>query len=69
MTTKDHQRPFLLRFSEPLPAQPGVRMRYDPVRQVSEVEVDGLWIDSTAGKGDVGGTRVTRMNRETTDDE
>lgn len=60
--------PFLLRFSEAIPAQPPVRVKYDPVRQVSLVEDDGRWVDATSCSGPQGGTRITRVQAETTDD-
>ncbi|HLO96318.1 MAG TPA: hypothetical protein VK195_18570 [Burkholderiaceae bacterium] len=62
------ETPFLLRFSEVMPPQPGVRMRYDPVRQVSDVEVDGQWVEATSQNVLNIGTMVTRVQSETTDD-
>lgn len=60
--------PFLLRFSETIPAQPPVRVKYDPVRQVSLVEDGGRWVDATSYLGPQGGTRITKVQAETTDD-
>jgi putative ATP-grasp target RiPP len=60
--------PFLLRFSEPIPAQEPVRVKYDPVRQVSLVDVAGRWVDATSTTAPHAGTRVTRVEAETTDD-
>jgi len=60
--------PFLLRFSEPIPTQKPVRVKYDPVRQVSLVEVAGQWIDGTLTNAPHVSTRITRVNAETTDD-
>jgi len=60
--------PFLLRFSEPLPSQVAVCMRYDSSRQVSLVEVDGQWVDATVINAVANGTRITRVQAETTDD-
>lgn len=60
--------PFLLRFSEPIPAQEPVRVMYDPVRQVSLVDVAGQWVDSSLTGAHHAGTRITRVNAETTDD-
>lgn len=60
--------PFLLRFSEPLPPQEAVRMQYDSSRQLSLVEIDGQWIDATVSQVGGGGTRITKIQAETTDD-
>lgn len=60
--------PFLLRFSEPLPAQAPVRMKYDSARQVSLVAVNGQWVDAIASNAFAGGTLITRVQAETTDD-
>lgn len=60
--------PFLLRFSEPLPHQEPVRMKYDRSRQVSLVEVDGQWVDATASNVVAAGTYITKVQAETTDD-
>lgn len=59
--------PFLLRFSEPIPAQQPVRMKYDAVRQVSLIESGDRWIDATSDVPQ-GQTRITRVQSETTDD-
>jgi hypothetical protein len=61
-------RPFLLRFSEALPSQKAVRMKYDYSRQVSLVEVDGQWMDATVSNVVAGGTYMTKVQAETTDD-
>jgi hypothetical protein len=60
--------PFLLRFSEALPYQEAVRMKYDYSRQVSLVEVDGQWMDATVSNVVAGGTYMTKVQAETTDD-
>lgn len=60
--------PFLLRFSEPIPVQEPLKVKYDPVRQVSLVHVAGQWVDSTLTTAPHVGTRITRVNAETTDD-
>lgn len=60
--------PFLLRFSERLPSQQPVRMKYDAVRQVSLIEAGERWIDATSDVRQ-GQTRITRVQSETTDDE
>lgn len=63
--------PFLVRRSEPMSQQPTRRrLRYDPLRQITQVEVEGRWVDSPDLSNDAGaGTRLTRVRAETTDDE
>lgn len=62
--------PFLVRRSEPIPPSAARRLRYDPVRQLSQVEVNGCWIDAAdAPTAAAAGTRLTRVNAESTDDE
>jgi hypothetical protein len=62
--------PFLLRFAEPISDGAIQKFRYDEVRQVSQVEVCGKWIDATDAAGDIGKTtRVTKVAVESTDDE
>lgn len=61
-------KPFVLRFSEPILAQKPLRLKYDPIRQVSLVEVAGKWVDAAVGCVVAGGTYVTRVQAETTDD-
>lgn len=60
--------PFLLRFSERLPSQQPVYLKYDPVRQVSLQEIDGQWVDATSDV-QYGSTRLTKIKAETTDDD
>ncbi len=60
--------PFLLRFSERLPLQELVRMKYDSTRQVSLVEADGRWVDATDSSVVALGTYSTEVRRETTDE-
>ncbi len=61
--------PFLVRRSDPMGDLIRHRIRYDPVRQITEVEVDGRWVDAPDHPGDLeAGTRVTNINVETTDD-
>lgn len=60
--------PFLLRFSEALPVQQPVRMKYDAVRQVSMVEIDEQWVDATSTRAPLATTRLTKVQAETTDD-
>lgn len=72
MTTENQPElaltPFLLRFSEPLPPQEAVRMKYDSSRQVSLIEVNGQWVDATVSNVVAGGTYMTKVQAETTDD-
>jgi hypothetical protein len=62
--------PFLLRFGEKLDAQSHARSRQDPVRQITQVEVDGAWVDAVDVHDVVLGaaTKITDVKRETTDD-
>lgn len=62
--------PFLVRRSEPMSEPARRRLRYDTFRQVTQVELNGRWIDAPDLPGDAGaGTRITRVKAETTDDE
>ena len=62
--------PFLVRRSEPMSQSTGRRLRYDRRRQISQVEVDGGWVDALDVPGDISAsTRLTRVQAETTDDE
>lgn len=61
--------PLLLRFAEPLPETVCERLRYDEERQISQIEVNGIWIDTPGAASEVQSTtRVTRVQAETTDD-
>lgn len=60
--------PFLLRFSESIPPQQPIRLKYDPVRQVSLIEEGDNWMDATSGVVLQGQTRITKVQAETTDD-
>lgn len=61
--------PFLLRFAEPLPDTAFDRLRYDEYRQISQVEVNGVWVDTpNALDGVQSTTRMTKVQAETTDD-
>lgn len=62
--------PFLVRRSEPMSQPARQRLRYDLLRQITQVEVEGRWVDSPDLSNDAGaGTRLTRVRAETTDDE
>lgn len=64
-------RPFLLLYEEAIPPSPEVEVKYDYCKQESSINVDGTWQSAV----DVFGydvwhmTRVTKQERETTDDE
>lgn len=61
--------PFLLRFAKPIPELSYPSLRYDPVRQISQVFVDGHWIDAV--DADVEAVRestFTRVRPETHDE-
>lgn len=62
--------PLLLRFGERLPAHTSTQLvRYNANRQVSEVLVNGSWIDVADTNHELAGTRLTEIGRETTDDQ
>jgi hypothetical protein len=62
--------PFLVRRSEPMNQPARRRLRYDRLRQITQVELDGRWVDAPDFPGDAGaGARLTRVQAETTDDE
>ncbi len=62
--------PFLFRFAQLIPDEPLPLLRYDAVRQLSQVFIDGEWIDAADYGGDVAKySRVTRTKPETTDDQ
>ncbi len=69
MTTEDDRMvPFLLRFKNTV-SEPARTLRYDVTRQISQVFVEGKWIDGcdrSAPSLDM--SRITRVERETTDD-
>lgn len=62
--------PFLVRRSESMSQPPRFRLRYDTQRQITQVDVGGRWIDAPdVADGSNSGTRRTRVQAETTDDE
>lgn len=62
--------PFLVRRSESMIQPARRRLRYDTLRQITQIESDGRWVDAPDLPGDVNaGTRLTRVEAETTDDE
>lgn len=61
--------PFLLRFAKPIPEMSYPSLRYDPVRQISQVFLNGHWIDAV--DADVEAVRestFTRVRPETYDE-
>jgi hypothetical protein len=61
--------PFLFRFAERLPHAEEQPFRYDTTRQISQVLMDGVWVDATKASVDLcAGTRITATQQETTDD-
>lgn len=60
--------PFLLRFSDPIPPQPAIGLRYDAVLQLSLIESDGRWVEAVTQTVSMQHTRETRVRSETTDD-
>jgi hypothetical protein len=61
--------PFLFRFAKPIPHQTLSPLRYDSQRQISQILVEGEWIDTPDAPAEpMSTTRFTRTPRETTDD-
>ena len=62
--------PFVFRFAHRLPNIPHQILRYDAARQISQVLVDGHWVDSRLALSEpLTATRLTEVRMETTDDE
>jgi hypothetical protein len=62
--------PFLLQFAEPIKHALPQRLRYDEVRQIAQVQVNGHWVDTPdAPDYTIQSTRLTKVQAETTDDE
>jgi hypothetical protein len=69
MTTKHTLRPFIASLATPIEHAEREILRYDQARQVSEVLVGEMWVDASAnGTTPAGGTRMTKVAQETTDD-
>lgn len=68
---KDRMTPFLVRLGEAIPETPPAQLAYDSQHQLVRVLVDGHWQDAAdCSDGILGGvSRITRVARETTDDE
>jgi hypothetical protein len=66
----DSKMPFLTRFVQAIPASEPAERRYDPARQEGFVRGAGGWgaaLDAVDGSGPQ--TKITKVDRETTDDE
>ena len=62
--------PLLMRFATPLGPTAFHRLRYDSTRQIAQVEVNGQWVDTPDAEGEFPpSTLITRVARETTDDQ
>lgn len=61
--------PFIIRYAKPALDLPGHTFRYDPDRQISQVLVEGRWVDSPDAHPEPPGTRLTRVRSETSDDQ
>lgn len=70
ITNRSNEKlPFLTHFAEDLPQETGSQLRYDCARQISQVFVNGEWLDTPDARGEfMGGTRKTAVIQETTDD-
>lgn len=62
--------PFLLQFAEPIKHVEPQRLRYDEMRQIAQVQINGQWVDTPdALEHTMQSTRMTKVQSETTDDE
>ena len=62
--------PFSFLFSRPIPRERQPPLRYDRTRQLSQVFVDGTWIDCVDARPHAESmSRLTRVAGETRDDE
>jgi len=63
-------RPFILRFATPIGHAVHETLRYDEMRQLSQILVGGVWLDAATARQPGGcSTRLTKVHQETTDDE
>jgi hypothetical protein len=68
--TKQRPVPFIFQFAKPLDGTTARILRYDAQRQLSQVLVDGQWVDGSEAHNETAAeTRLTRVRAETTDDE
>lgn len=70
MTTNRHSAlPFLLAYADPIVREDDApHARYDPAQQLSQVWTDTGWVDA-AEQFSPGETKITKVERETTDDD
>jgi len=70
MSDKSQRVPFLCQYAEPLQGAPTQTLRYDQIRQVSQVLVGEDWIDTPDARVEPAQTsRITRVRPETSDEE
>jgi len=70
MTTKRTFRPFITDFATPIGNTLQQTLRYDEQRQLSQIQVGDEWVDAALVRMPVvGGTRMTKVHQETTDDD
>lgn len=63
------EQPLLMRFAERIEAAPNPPLRYDALRQITQVNCRDRWIDSIdSGLAVDASTKVTGVGQETTDD-
>lgn len=61
--------PFIVRYAKLALELPAQIFRYDPDRQISQVLLEGRWVDSPDAHPEPLGTRLTRVRNETSDDQ
>ena len=68
-TSRDSTLPFVLTYAEPIVREDDAsHARYDPAQQLSQVWTETGWVDA-AEQGSPGETKITKVERETTDDD
>lgn len=69
MTANQMPLPFLARYAVAMPITDRPPVRYDRCRQISQVLVEGHWVDGlSASVPEQSATRMTKITHETTDD-
>lgn len=70
MTNNLNMRPFITEFSMSIEPNQHQTFRYDKKRQISQILIGEIWVDAinTSISMD-NGTRMTKVDQETTDDE
>jgi hypothetical protein len=61
--------PFVLRYAERLNSVPSQTLRYDRQRQISQVFVDGSWVDTPDALGTPPPSTFTRVRQESADEQ